>query len=146
MMMVQTARKVVDVVYLERIGWNSHGCAGRGVAILPLRDDLGVVLWVYSCKTCGLDFPCYKDGNEINRGDVVSVLGGGLYDVISTVSCDRDSRGNIISSKWGFTDPCYEDLSYIGRVNVSDDFSFNFEGKHYRVKRVGWESFEVAVS
>jgi hypothetical protein len=143
MMMVQTARKV-DVVYLERIGWNSHGCAGRGVAILPLRDDLGVVLWVYSCKTCGLDFPRYKDGNIISRGDLVKV--DELHNVISTVSCDRDSRGDIISSKWGFTDPCYEDLSYIGRVNVSDDFSFNFEGKHYRVKRVGWESFEVAVS
>jgi len=143
MMMVQSARKV-DVVYLERIGWNSHGCAGRGVAILPLRDDLGVVLWVYSCKTCGLDFPRYKDGNIISRGDLVKV--DKLHNVISTVSFDRDSRGNIISSKWGFTDPCYEDLSYIGRVNVSDDFSFNFEGKHYRVKRVGWESFEVAVS
>jgi len=143
MMMVQTARKV-DVVYLERIGWNSHGCAGRGVAILPLRDDLGVVLWVYSCKTCGLDFPRYKDGNIISRGDLVKV--DKLHNVINTVSCDRDSRGGIISSKWGFTDPCYEDLSYIGRVNVSDDFSFNFKGKHYRVKRVGWESFEVAVS
>ena len=143
MMMVQSARKV-DVVYLERIGWNSHGCAGRGVAILPLRDDLGVVLWVYSCKTCGLDSPRYKDGNIISRGDLVKV--DGLHNVINTVSFDRDSRGNIISSKWGFTDPCYEDLSYIGRVNVSDDFSFNFEGKHYRVKRVGWESFEVAVS
>jgi len=142
MMMVQTARKV-DVVYLERIPFNSHGCAGRGVAILPLRDDLGVVLWVYSCKTCGLDFPRYKDGNIISRGDLVKV--DELHNVINTVSCDRDSNGNVVSSRWGSTDPCYEDLVRLGYVLVTDDFGFTYDGVRYSIRRIGNESFEVAV-